>query len=355
MKPIMITMVLLSVMITFIVFFTWYKKCEREDRIKVGRQRIEIEEANNATLAKAAEAKKKMEKEWGEAVEVANVFIRTGKGYDAALEKFEGISSSYENTQLANFAQKQIAELKEARNKGVSRVLLDLEKRAGALAVQNRHAEAAELFTGYSGIYQEETAERRLELSEKYAKAVKEEKENEASAGMKKAYVESRNVILGRIAVFVSGAKFKDALELVGKPAMEIPSEDAEAFKSLAASLESLIGVDNLIVKNIEGKTGARVGFISKGRMDSGEINKVSGVDIYVKQNLDGRAFVTKTSLQALCVLDKLKFAEGLSIQAKAIYAALLYAETGNSDEIGKNLELSGIIGEYLRPLLIKN
>lgn len=357
MRTLLTTVILLSVLAVIVYVIlkggvasspTWDKGFKEEERKRIASETEEQQRSADENVAKAVR-ERSVEKEWKEAVRLGGEFMRTGRGYDAAAAKFRAIQAS--GTQFASIAETEITRMNAVRDKGVSQALSDIESRVLSLAGEGRYADAVKLCTGYSGKYQEETADRRRELADRYSA---EEKKAKLAEEKKRVYCEFKNRILEGIAELVSSEKYKDALELIGKPKMEISAEDAEGFKSLAESLKSLDGMDSLVAEKLKGMIGEKIGFVSKGRLDSGEISRVSGHDIYVRQNLDGKVFETKTNSRALQVPDRLKCTGALPAQARAIYAALLYARDGNFNEAEKNLESAGLIGGYLKPRLPK-
>ena len=355
MRSFVSTMIVLLVLIAVGAFIISYKQRSDEDerqRIAAAVQRIRSDEKNMAEAQAAKSVRENMEKEWRDAVSLEDEFLRTGDGYDAVTLKFKTILSLYGGTQLAALAETEIERIKETREKCISQVMSDIEKKSVALSGEGRYAEAVKLCEEYSGKYQDETSDIRRKLADKYSG---EEREAKIAEEKKKAYAEFRGRMLGAVAELVLSGKYKDALELMGKPGMEISPIDAEDFKSLSASLKALAGLDSAIAENLKGRIGDKIVFALKGGLDSGEISRVSGNDIYVRQNIDGKVFETKTNFHALQVQDRLKCAEGLPPQALAIYAAILYAKATNYSDAEKSLESAGLISGYLKPLILKN
>lgn len=163
-----------------------------------------------------------------------------------AIVRYRKLAGELSGTKYADLARSEAEKLEHAH---ISGLMVQLDNKAKVLAAQNRYLEAAYVYEKFHGSFENETAVERRQKAQafhaKYADYLREQQRIKRLAALQLTHVADE------IALIIVEENASIALERMNDLALDLPLAAASPeFKSLRATLEKSVGVDQVIINS---------------------------------------------------------------------------------------------------------
>lgn len=265
---------------------------------------------------------------WAFAMKKAQVAMRDHKDYDLAIANFDKIKRNFAGTSFEMRADEEIHKLKKAKSNAIDGVLAQLGGNADKFILQKQFDKAAEVYTGYSSSFANETSSQRINLAERCLRAQRD---------------------FGNLTHAVANDYFQTRCESPLSPERKFMLKDLERYfpaeiAQLMITVKNLETVEDCLEASYSKEIGKEITIpLIDGKNARIKIKRVTGKRIF--GDVDGKE--ANIPFEKIAVAEKLKRLDSFDDAAKRIYGGTQALNSKDYDTAERYFAASGPLSDY--------